>query len=112
MASKLPSPQYVASSAAPPGKQGPPSLPGAQRGFFAPRLYPAPHSDAPAIAATFPDIAARVLRESNCLLPLRFSALVNVGGAISLTVTDKATPAAAYAPYFESLTRSLNQSFL
>ena len=60
---------------------------------------------------TFPDIAARVLRESNCLLPLGFSASVNVRGAISLTVSDKATRAASYAPYFETLTSSLNQSF-
>jgi len=58
-----------------------------------------------------PDIAARVLRESNCLLPLGFSASVNIRGPISLTVTDKATPAASYAPYVESLTRTLNQSF-
>jgi len=28
-----------------------------------------------------------------------------------MTVTDKATPAASYAPYFDSLTRALNQSF-
>jgi len=96
---------------APPVKKGPPSLPGAQRRFFAPRQSPSPHPDALAIAATFPDIAARVLRESNCLLPLGFSATVNPRGSVSLTVTDKATPAASYAPYFDSLTRALNQSF-
>jgi len=110
-AGKPPSPQQVASTAAPPVKKGPPSLPGAQRRFFAPRQTPSPHPDAPAIAATFPDIAARVLRDSNCLLPLGFSATVNPRGAISLTVTDKATPAASYAPYFASLTKALNQSF-
>jgi len=109
-AGKPPSPQQVASLAAPPVKKGPPSLPGAQRRFFAPRQTPSPHPDAPAIAATFPDIAAHVLRDSNCLLPLCFSATVNPRGAISLTVTDKATPAASYAPYFDSLTRALNQS--
>jgi len=110
-AGKPPSPQQVASGVAPPVKKGPPSLPGAQRRFFAPRQSPAPHPDAPSIAATFPDIAARILRESNCLLPLGFSATVNPRGAISFTVTDKATPAASYAPYFVSLTRALNQSF-
>jgi len=110
-AGKPPSPQLVASAAASPVKKGPPSLPGAQRRFFAPRQSPAPHPDAVTIAATFPDIAARVLRESNCLLPLEFSATVNPRGSISLTVTDKATPAASYAPYFDSLTRALNQSF-
>jgi len=51
------------------------------------------------------------LRESNCLLPLGFSATVNPRGFVSLTVTDKATPAASYTPYFDSLTRALNQSF-
>jgi len=96
---------------APPIKKGPPSLPGAQRRFFTPRQSPPPHPDAPTIAATFPDIAVRVLRESNCLLPLGFSATVNPRGAISPTVTDKATPAASDAPYFDSLTRALNQSF-
>jgi len=108
---KQPSPQQVASAVAPPGKKGPPSLPGAQRRFFAPGQSPALHPDAPSIAATFPDIAAGVLRESNCLLPLGFSATVNLRGAISLRVTDRATPAASYALYFDSLTRDLNQSF-
>ena len=110
-AGKPPSPQLVASTTAPPVKKGPPSLPGAQRRFFAPRQTPSPHPDALTIAATFPDIAARVLRESKCLLPLGFSATVNPRGSVSLTVTDKATPAASYAPYFDSLTRALNQSF-
>jgi len=109
---KPPSPQQVASGVAPPNKNGPPSLPGAQRPFFAPHQSPAPHPDAPSIAATFPDRAARVLRESNCLLPLGFSATVNPRGAISLSVTYKATPAASYARYFDSLTRALNQSLL
>ena len=110
-AGKPPFPQLVASATAPPVKKGPPSLPGAQRRFFAPRQSPSPHPDALTIPATFPDIAARVLRESNCLLPLGFSATVNLWGSVSLTVTDKATPAASYAPYFDSLTRALNHSF-
>jgi len=110
-AGKPPSPQLVPSAVAPPVKKGPPSLPGAQRCFFAPCQSPAPHPDALTIAATFPDIAARILRKSNCLLPLGFSATVNPRGSVSLTVTDKATPAASYAPYFDSLTRALNQSF-
>jgi len=110
-AGKPPSPQQVASATVPPVKKGPPSLPGAQQRFFAPRQSPSPHPDALTIAATFPDIAACVLRESNCLLPLGFSSTVNPRGSVSLTVTDKATPAASYAPYFDSLTRSLNQSF-
>jgi len=110
-AGKPPSPQLVASTAAHPVKKGPPSLPGAQRSFFAPHQSPSPHPDAPTIAATFPDIAARVLHESNGLLPLGFSATVNPRGSISLTVTDRATPAAPYPSYFVSLTKALNQSF-
>jgi len=110
-AGKPPSPQQVASRVAPLVKKGPPSLPGAQRRFFANRHFPAPHPNATSIAAIFPDIAAHVLRESNSLLPLGFSSTVNPRGAISLTVTDKATPAASYTPYFVSLTRVLNQSF-
>jgi len=110
-AGKPPSPQQVASAVTPPVKKGPPSLPGAQRRFFAPRQSPSPHPDALTIAATFPDIAARVLHKSNCLLPLGFTATVNPRGSVTLTVTDKATPAASYAPYFDSLTRALNQSF-
>ena len=110
-AGKQPSPKQVASGVTPLVKKGSPSLAGAQRRFFAPRQSPAPHPDAPSIAATFPEIAAGVLRESNCLLPLGFSATVNPRGGISLTVTDKATPAASYAPYFVPLTSALNQSF-
>jgi len=97
--------------AALPVKKEPPSLPDAQRRFFAPRQTPSPHPNAPAIAATFPDMAARVLRDSNCLLPLGFSDTVNPRGAISLTVTAKPTPAASYAFYSVSLTKALNQSF-
>jgi len=99
------------SAAAPPVKKGPPSLPGAQLHFFVHRQSPSPHPDGLKIAATFPDIAARVLRESNGLLPLGFSATVNPWGSNCLTVTEKATPAASYAPYFVSLTRALNQAF-
>jgi len=110
-AGKPPSTQLVASAVAPPVNNGPPSLPGAQRRFFAPRQSPSPHPDALTIAAIFPDIAARVLRESNCLLPFGFSATVNPRGSVSLTVMDKATHAASYAPFFDSLTRALNQSF-
>ena len=52
-----------------------------------------------------------MLHESNCLLPLGSSATVNPGGAISLTVTEKATPVASYTPYFVSITKALKQSF-
>jgi len=97
-AGKQPSPQQVASVVAPPVNNGPPSLPGDQLRLFAPRQSPALPPDAPTIAATFPDIAARVLCERYCLLPLGFSATFNARGAISLTVIEKATMAASYAP--------------
>ena len=108
---KQPTPQQVVSAAASPSKRRLPSLPGAQRRFFAPRQSPTHYPDASTIAATFPDIAARVLHDSNCLLLLGFSATVNQRGAISLTVTNKDTPAASHPSYFVSLTMALNQSF-
>jgi len=43
--------------------------------------------------------------------PFGFSATVNPRGSVSLTVSDKGTPAASYAPSCNSLTRALNQSF-
>jgi len=57
------SPKQVVTMAAPPIKKGPPSRPGAQRLFFAPRQSPSPHPDALTIGATFADIAAHLLRE-------------------------------------------------
>jgi len=87
------------------------SLPQASKRFFAPRSNPAPHALAQRIAASFPDIAAATLTDSNCLLPNGFIARVNNRGAVSLTGTNPNTPAELYAPYFDALTRRLNQSF-
>jgi len=89
----------------------PSSLPSASRHFFAVRTYPAPHALAQRISAAFPDIAAATLTDSNCLLPKGFIAKVNNRGAVSLTGTDPNTPAESYTPYFDALTRRLNQSF-
>jgi len=89
----------------------PSSLPQASRRFFAPRFNPAPHALAQRIAASFPDIAAATLTDSNCLLPKGFISKVNNRGAVSLTSTNRNTPAESYAPYFDALTRRLNQSF-
>ena len=102
--------QQVARAVAPPIKKGPPSLPRAQRRFFALCQSLAPHPDASPIAGTFPDIAAYVLRKSNCLLPPGFSATVNLPSAISQIVTNNA-PATSHALYFHSLTMALNQLF-
>jgi len=87
------------------------SLPQASRRFFASRSNPAPHALAQRIASTFPDIAAATLSESNCLLPKGFIAKVNNRGTVSLTGTNPNTPAESYTPYFDALTRRLNQSF-
>jgi len=86
-------------------------LPTAERRFFAPRSSPSERSQAPLIAATFPNIAARVLRDANCVLPLAVTTKVNDRGSVTLLVTDPATPAAAFAPYFDALSNQLNKSF-
>ena len=86
------------------------SLPFASRRFFAVRETPLPHPLAACITKTFPDIVATTLTESNCLLPKGFSVKVNDRGAVSLTGTDPLTPAESYAPYFDAISRRLNQS--
>jgi len=94
-----------------PATQAPRSLPTAERRFFAPRSSPSEHPQASLIAATFPDIAARVLRDANCVLPLAVTTKVNDRGSVTLLVSDPATPAAAFAPYFDALSSQLNKSF-
>ena len=94
-----------------PATPAPRSLPTAERRFYAPRSSPSEHPQAPLIAATFPDIAARVLRDANCVLPLAVTTKVNDRGSVTLLVTDPTTPAAAFAPYFEALSSQLNKSF-
>jgi len=79
--------------------------------LYAPRSSPSEHPQGPLIAATFPDIAARVLRDANCVLPLAVTTKVNDCGSVTLLVTDPATPAAAFAPYFDALSNQLNKSF-
>jgi len=91
--------------------QRPKSLPTAERRFYAPRSSPSEHPQASLIAATFPDICARVLRDANCILPLAVTTKVNDRGSVTLLVTDPATPAAAFAPYFDALSSQLNKSF-
>jgi len=94
-----------------PGPQPPKSLSTAERRFYAPRSSPSEHPQASQIAATFPDIAARVLRDANCILPIAVTTKVNDRGSVTLLVTDPATPAAAFAPYFHALSSQLNMSF-
>ena len=87
------------------------SLTFASRRFFAIRETPLPHPLAARITKTFPDIVATTLTDSNCLLPKGFRVKVNARGAVSLTGTDPLTPAESFAPYFDAITRRLNQSY-
>ena len=94
-----------------PETQAPRSLPTAARRFFAPRSSPSEHPQAPLSAATFPDTTARILRDANCVLPLAVTTKVNDWGSVTLLVTNPATPAAAFAPYFDASSNQLNKSF-
>jgi len=109
--SSLTAAQVASASTGAPATQPPKSLPTAERRFYAPRSSPSEHQQASLIAATFPDIAARVLRDANCILPLAVTTKVNDRGSVTLLVTDPATPAAAFAPYFDALSTQLNKSF-
>jgi hypothetical protein len=103
--------QVAASSSAAPESKGPAPLPLADRRFFSPRTNPSPHADALRIAATAPDIAASVLREANCPLPLAFTATVNDRGSLTLLAKNLYTPATEYSPYYEALSNRFNQAF-
>ena len=110
---KKASPSGVAALASPSSSSSPakPSLPAAARRFYAPRQVHNPHPDRDTIAATFPDIAAEVLRSSNCALPLSFTAKVNSNGTVTLLGVDPFTPATDYSPFFSALAARLNKSF-
>jgi len=90
--------------------KGPPPLPAAQRRFFAPRTSPTLPNDSFIMTATLPDIMAAVLKEANCSLPLSLTASVNRNGAVPLTANPY-TPSSAYSPFFDAMTKKLNQSF-
>jgi len=90
--------------------KGPPPLPAAQRRFFAPRTSPTLPNNSSITTATLPDIMAAVLKEANCSLPLSLTASVNRNGAITLTANPY-TPSSAYSPFFDAVTKKLNQSF-
>jgi len=89
----------------------PKSLPTPERRFFAPCSSPSKHRQASLVAATFPDIAARVLRDANGILPRAVTTKVNDRRSVTLLVTNPATPAAAFTPYFDALSSQLNKAF-
>jgi len=88
----------------------PPPLPAAKRRFYAPRLFPTAPADPLRMTATLPDTMATVLKEANCALPLAFTAAVNKNGAVTMT-SNPYTPASLYSPFFDAMTKKLNQSF-
>jgi len=53
---------------------------------------------------------AAVLKEANCSLPLSLTASVNHNGAVTLTANSY-TPSSAYFPFFDPMTKKLNQIF-
>jgi len=53
---------------------------------------------------------AAVLKEVNCSLPLSLTASVNRNGAVTLTANPY-IPSSAYSPFFDAMTKKLNQSF-
>jgi len=109
--SSLKAAQVASVSNSVPATQPPKSLPTVISRFYAPRSTSSEHQQASVIAATFPDIAARVLRDANCILPLAVTTKVNDRRFVTILVTHPATPAAAFAPYFDALSSQLKKSF-
>jgi len=109
--SSLTAGQVASVSNSMPNVPAPMSLPMAERRFYAPRSTPSEHEQASLIAATFPDIVARLVRDANCTLPLAVTTKVNERGSVTLLVSNPSNPAVAFAPYFDTLTTPLNRSF-
>jgi len=109
--SSLTAAQVASASNSVSATQPPKSLPTAERRFHAPHSSPSEHQQASLIAATFPGIAARVLRDANCVVPIAVTTKVKDRGSVTLLVAHPATPAAAFAPYLNPLSVQLNKSF-
>jgi len=62
------------------------------------------------MAAVLPDIMAGIFKQASSTLPLSFTASVNSKRAVTLTANPR-TSSTAYAPFFELLTKKLNQFF-
>jgi len=107
---KAASAAQVAASSKSSVPKGPPPLPAAQRRFFAPRATPTLPNDSFVMTATLPDIMAAMLKEANISLPLSLTASVNRNGAVTLTANPY-TPSSSYSPFFDAMTKKLNQSF-
>jgi len=90
--------------------QGPSLLPAAQRRLFALRLSPTLPNNSLILTASLPDIMAAVLKDANWSLPLSLTASVNRNGAVTLAANPY-TPSPAYSPFFDAMTKKLQQSF-
>jgi len=90
--------------------KGPAPLPAAQGRFFAPHTSPTLPNHSFIMTAALPDIMAAVLKEANCSVPLSLTASVNRNGAVTLKANTY-TPSSAYSPFFDAMTKKLNQSF-
>ena len=62
------------------------------------------------MTATLPNIMAAVLKEANLSLPLSLTASVNRNHAVTLRANPY-TPSSAYSPFFDAMTKTLNDSF-
>jgi len=82
----------------------------AEHRFFATRTSPTVLNDSFIMTTTLPDIMPAVLKEANCSLPLSLTASVNRNGAVTLTVNPYTT-SSADSPFFDAITKNLNQSF-
>ena len=91
--------------------QAPKSRPTTVRRFHARHSSLTEYTESLLIAATFPDIATRVLRNANCTLLLAITAKVNDRGSVTLLISDTTIPAATFTRYFDALTTHLNHSF-
>jgi len=89
--------------------KGPPPLPPAQRRFIASWTSATHLNDSFITTATLPDMMAAGLKVANCSLPLSLTASVNRNGAVTLTANSY-TSSSAYSPFFDAMTKKLNQS--
>lgn len=87
-----------------------PTLPAAQRRFFAQRIIASPIEDSEKFAASLPIILARDLEANGASaadISLAFSVTINSNGTVTV-LASPTTPATLYLPYFARFTALLN----
>jgi len=103
--------KVAATSNSSPARQAPKSLPTREGRLYTPCSSPTNHPESLLIPATVSDIAARVLRDANCTLPLAVTPKANDRGSVTLLVSHHTTPAAAFTPSIDAFRTQLNCSF-